>query len=246
MESIKKFGLLGRNIKYSFSKKYFSDKFEQENLKNNSYENFDLESILDFKKVLETENLCGLNVTIPYKQEIIPFLDKLSRKANKIGAVNTIKFTKSGKIKGYNTDCYGFYKSIIPLLKAHHTKALILGTGGASKAVSYALAELNIKVAHVSRNKIRLGYQYEQLNKEIINDYKIVINCTPLGTSPNLDVCPDFPYELITENHLFYDLIYNPEETLFLKKAKEMGATTKNGHEMLILQAQKSWKIWNK
>ena len=242
----KKYGLVGKNIQYSFSKKYFSERFDDQKEWNYSYENFDIESIFEFKKILLTENLAGLNVTIPYKQEVIPFLDKLSKKAREIGAVNTIKFTRSGKTKGYNTDWYGFSESIGPLLKVQHTKALILGTGGASKAVAYALRKLNIDVAFVSRNKTRMGFTYEQLNQEIVFDYNIVINCTPLGTSPNVDECPNFPYEFVTENHLFMDLIYNPEETLFLKKAKEMGATIKNGHEMLVLQAEKSWEIWNK
>ena len=246
MERSSKFGLLGRNIQHSFSKKYFTDKFQSENLLHYSYENFDIESIFGFKKIIETQNLIGLNVTIPYKQDVIPFLDKLSKKAKEIGAVNTIKFTKAGKTKGYNTDWFGFSKSIAPLVQAHHSKALILGTGGASKAVAYALKNLNIEIAFVSRGKTRLGFTYEQLTPEIVADYQIVVNCTPLGTSPNVDESPNFPYELVTSQQLFYDLIYNPDETLFLKKAKEMGAKTKNGYDMLVFQAEKSWEIWNK
>lgn len=246
MENKRTFGLIGRNIHYSFSKKYFTNKFESQNLQNHSYENFDIQSIKEFPNVLKTDNISGLNVTIPYKQEIIPYLDKLSKRAIKIGAVNTVKISKSRKTTGYNSDWFGFYKSIKPLVESQHTHALVLGTGGASQAVLYALKKLNIKVAIVSRNKTRLGYQYQQLNKEILDTYKVVINCTPLGTSPNIDHCPDIPYEFVTKQHLFYDLIYNPEETLFLKKAKEKGAIIKNGYEMLILQAEKSWEIWNK
>ena len=246
LPSNRKFGLLGRNIQYSFSKKYFTDKFQSENLSHCSYENFDIQGVFEFTKVAKTDGLAGLNVTIPYKQEIIPFLDKLSKKAKAIGAVNTIKFTKSGKTKGYNTDWYGFSKSIVPLLKPEHSKALVLGTGGASKAVAFALKKLNIEVAFVSRNKTRMGFTYQQLNQEIVSEYKIVVNCTPLGTSPNIDICPDFPYQFITNKHLFVDLIYNPEVTLFLQKAAKMGATIKNGYEMLVLQAEKSWEIWNR
>jgi len=212
-----------------------------------SYDNFDLENINEFPALIEANpNLKGLNVTIPYKESIIPLLDKLSKKAVEIAAVNTIRFTKKGKLKGYNTDCYGFKKSLKPLLKSHHKKALILGTGGASKAVAFALQELEISYVFVSRNPLGDMIDYAMLNKEIFNKYHILINCTPVGTSPNVNDCPDIPYELFTSKHIAFDLIYNPEETLFLKKAKRHGAKTKNGHEMLVFQAEKAWKIWTK
>lgn len=243
----KLFGLIGKNISYSFSKKYFSDKFEKEELIGNSYENFDLQAITQFPKIIrENPNLKGLNVTIPYKEKIIPFLDKLNKKATKIGAVNCIKFTKKGKLKGYNTDYYGFKKSIEPLLQPHHQKALILGTGGASKAVAFALEELGILHTFVSRSKKEDAMDYKYINATTFDNFQIIINCTPLGTHPNLEEFPPIPYDFFTEEHIAFDLIYNPEETEFLKRAKSKNAVTKNGYEMLVLQAEKGWKIWNK
>ena len=243
----KLFGLIGKNISYSFSKKYFSDKFEKEELIGNSYENFDLQAVTQFPKIIrENPNLKGLNVTIPYKEKIIPFLDKLNKKATKIGAVNCIKFTKKGKLKGYNTDYYGFKKSIEPLLQPHHQKALILGTGGASKAVAFALEELGILHTFVSRSKKEDAMDYKYINATTFDNFQIIINCTPLGTHPNLEEFPPIPYDFFTEEHIAFDLIYNPEETEFLKRAKAKNAVTKNGYEMLVLQAEKGWKIWNK
>ncbi|WP_415060627.1 shikimate dehydrogenase family protein, partial [Flavobacterium sp.] len=189
--------------------------------------------------------LKGLNVTIPYKEKIIPYLEQLSKKAAKIGAVNCIKITKKGKLKGYNTDYYGFKKSLQPLLQPHHKKALILGTGGASKAVAYALEELGILYTFVSRSKKENALDYKYINATTFDNFQIVINCTPLGTFPNLEECPPIPYDFFTEEHIAFDLIYNPEETTFLKKAKAKNAQTKNGYEMLVLQAEKGWKIWN-
>jgi shikimate dehydrogenase len=244
---IRRFGLVGKNISYSFSKKYFTEKFEKNELVTTSYENFDLTSIAQFPKLLrENPNLSGLNVTIPYKEKIIPFLDTLSKKAKKIGAVNCIKFTSNGKIKGYNTDCYGFKKSLQPLLQPHHQKALILGTGGASKAVAFALDELGILYTFVSRSKTENALDYKYINATTFDNFQIIINCTPLGTFPAITECPPLPYEYFTPEHIAFDLIYNPEETLFLKLAKAKGAIIKNGFEMLELQAEKSWKIWNK
>ncbi|HBI01065.1 MAG TPA: shikimate dehydrogenase [Flavobacterium sp.] len=246
-EKNRRFGLIGKNISYSFSKKYFSDKFEKEELVGYSYENFDLQAISQFPKLIrENPNLKGLNVTIPYKEKIIPYLDKLNGKATKIGAVNCIKITKKGKLKGYNTDYYGFKKSLEPLLKPHHQKALILGTGGASKAVAFALEELGILYTFVSRSKKENALDYKYINATTFDNFQIIINCTPLGTHPNIDECPPIPYEFFTGEHIAFDLIYNPEETEFLKRAKAKNSVTKNGYEMLVLQAEKGWKIWNK
>jgi shikimate dehydrogenase len=245
-EKIKRFGLIGKNISYSFSKKYFTDKFEKEELSGYSYVNFDLQTITQFPKILrENPNFKGLNVTIPYKEKIIPLLDKLSKKAKIIGAVNCIKISKKGKLKGYNTDYFGFKKSLKPLLQQHHLKALILGTGGASKAVAFALEELGILHTFVSRSKKKEALDYKYINATTFDNYQIIINCTPLGTHPNTEEFPPIPYDFFTEEHIAFDLIYNPEETEFLKRAKAKNAVTKNGYEMLVLQAEKNWKIWN-
>jgi shikimate dehydrogenase len=239
------FGLVGKNISYSFSKGYFGDKFEKLNLEDYSYDNLDFQNIEDFPEFIkQNPTISGLNVTIPYKEAIIPFLDKLSKRATEIGAVNTIKITKSGKLKGFNTDYIGFQKSIEPLLNVNHKKALILGTGGASKAVAYALKQLEIPYLFVSRNDIGDAIGYNQINKKTFEEFQIIINCTPVGTFPNTNTFPEIPYKYFTSNHLAFDLIYNPAETLFLKKAKEQGAIVKNGLEMLTLQAEKSWDIW--
>ncbi|WP_394775290.1 shikimate dehydrogenase family protein [Flavobacterium sp.] len=243
----RRFGLLGRNISYSFSKGYFTEKFSDAVFAGNSYENFDISEINYFTELVKNNpDLKGLNVTIPYKEQVIPFLDKLSKKAALIGAVNTIKFTKNGKLKGYNTDYYGFKKSLEPLLEPHHKKALILGTGGASKGVAFALDELGIPYTFVSREAKENIIDYNLINATTFDNFQIIINCTPVGTSPDIEACPDLPYEFFTEKHIAYDLIYNPAETQFLKNAKEKGAVIKNGHDMLILQAEKAWKIWNK
>ncbi|PQJ73887.1 shikimate dehydrogenase family protein [Polaribacter gangjinensis] len=241
------FGLLGKNISYSFSRGYFTEKFQKLQLKNHSYFNFDIASCNDFPSIIASENdLKGLNVTIPYKQEIIPFLDELDETAKQIGAVNTIKISKNKSLKGYNSDVVGFEKSIKPLLKTHHQKALILGTGGASKAVAFVLQKSNISFQFVSRNPNgNHEISYENLTQEIIQSHTIIVNCSPLGTSPNIDKFPDIPYQFLNKNHLLYDLIYNPAETIFLSKGKRQGATIKNGLEMLQLQAEESWRIWN-
>lgn len=243
----KRFGLLGRNINYSFSKGYFTDKFNSENFAGCTYENFDIPEIAAFPEIIKsTSDLKGLNVTIPYKETVIPFLDKLSKKAEQIGAVNTIKITKKGKLKGYNTDYYGFKKSLEPLLQPHHKKALILGTGGASKGVAYALDELNIPYTFVSREAKENAIDYDRINATTFDNYQIIINSTPVGTSPNVDAFPLIPYEFFTDKHIAFDLIYNPAETQFLKRAAAQGAQIKNGLDMLIFQAEKAWKIWNK
>jgi shikimate dehydrogenase len=239
------FGLVGKNIDYSFSKSYFGEKFKKLNLSDYSYENLDFESIVEFPEYIKLNpTITGLNVTIPYKQAIIPFLDKLSKRAIEIGSVNTIKVTKSGKLKGFNTDYIGFQKSLEPLINTYHKKALILGTGGASKAVAYALKQIGIYYLFVSRNAIGDAIGYYQINEKTFEEFQIIINCTPVGTFPNTNSCPEIPYDYFTKNHIAFDLIYNPTESLFLKKAKEKGAIIKNGLEMLEIQAEKSWDIW--
>ena len=243
----KRFGLLGRNISYSFSKGYFTEKFNKENLEGCTYENFDIPEITAFSEIIKnTPELKGMNVTIPYKEVVIPYLDQLSEIAAEIGAVNTIKFTEKGKLEGHNTDYYGFMKSLEPLLQSHHKKALILGTGGASKGVAYALKELGISYTIVSREAKGNIIDYNQINAATFDDYQIIINSTPVGTSPNIEAFPLIPYEYFTAKHIAYDLIYNPAETQFLKKAAAQGAQTKNGQDMLIFQAEKAWEIWNK
>ncbi len=246
-----KYGLIGYPLKHSFSIGYFNEKFKSENI-DAEYVNFEIPSINDFMEVIEEHpNLRGLNVTIPYKEQVIPFLDELDPDTAKIGAVNVIKIIKQpkGKVRliGYNSDIIGFTNSIQPLLQEHHKRALILGTGGASKAVYRGLQNLGIDCIFVSRSHKANGtLTYQELTPEIMEMYTIIVNCTPLGMYPNVDSCPDIPYELLTSNHLLYDLLYNPNVTLFMKKGEERGAVTKNGLEMLLLQAFAAWEIWNK
>ncbi|MFN8285010.1 MAG: shikimate dehydrogenase [Chitinophagales bacterium] len=242
---MKQFGLIGYPLSHSFSKGYFTEKFAKENITDCRYDIFPLEKIEDFTELCNTHNkLAGLNVTIPYKEKIIPFLDELDETAANIGAVNTIKFSDHKRI-GFNSDAYGFEMSLKPLLKSHHTSALILGTGGASKAVEYVLKKLGIDYQYVSRNKSEKAIAYEEVNDSIIQHSALIINCSPIGMYPNIDSAPDIPYQFLTDNHLLYDLIYNPEETQFLTEGKQRGAQTKNGLEMLYLQAERSWEIWN-
>jgi len=241
------FGLVGRNISYSFSAGYFKEKFKKANLKKYTYTNFDIPTIKQLPDILRlTKGLKGVNVTIPYKEEVIPLLDSLSKNARIIGAVNTITIDKKGRTKGYNTDHYGFKKTLKPLLEEHHTKALILGTGGASKAIAYALRKLNIEYDFVSRTGTDVIYAYQDLTPEVFADYQIIINTTPIGTFPEIDAAPPLDYALFTPNHIAFDLVYNPEETKFLRLAKAQGAATKNGYDMLVHQAEKAWAIWNK
>jgi len=242
-----KYGLLGYPLKHSFSKNYFNEKFISENI-NAEYTNFEISSIEEFRNVLkENPTLKGLNVTIPYKEQIIPFLNDLSPDAKEIKAVNVIKFIRNkGKLKliGYNTDIIGFKQSLEPLLKEHHKKALILGTGGSSKAVYHGLRQLGIKAVFVSRNKLKDVLMYKDLDENIMRQYTVIVNCTPVGMFPKIDESPNIPYEFLTPDHLLYDLLYNPDETLFLKKGKTAGAVVKNGLEMLLLQAFASWEYW--
>ena len=242
--NFRKFGLVGKDISYSFSPTYFHQKFENEGI-NAAYKLFDIQNIHHFSHIFLKNNIAGLNVTIPYKEQIINFLDELSPEASKIGAVNTIQF-KGQKLIGHNTDYLGFKKSIEPLLQSHHKSALILGTGGATKAVKFALNQLNIDFKTVSRDVKKANFTYTELNEEILKKFQIIINATPLGTFPNIDSYPKIPFSGIDSTFLAYDLIYNPEKTTFLQKCEKQGATIKNGLEMLQIQADEAWKIWNK
>jgi len=245
--SKKLYGLLGKNISYSFSKKYFTYKFNEANL-DCTYKNFDLNSINELPEILDAniDYLKGFNVTTPYKETIFNYLDEVNQVAKEIGAVNCVKIIDKYYLKGYNTDAYGFGNSLKPLLKKQHKKALILGTGGASKAVAFVLKKLGIDFKFVSRNPVEKQISYINLSKNSIENHTVIINTTPLGTKNNSEKeCPNIPYQFINDKHLLFDLIYNPKETVFLKKGKEKGATIKNGLEMLELQAEKSWEIWN-
>jgi shikimate dehydrogenase len=242
-----KYGLIGYPLKHSFSRGYFNEKFAAENI-NAEYVNFEIPSIGDFKKVIsKNPDLKGLNVTIPYKEQVIPLLDELSENAKKIGAVNVIKMVRDKKkvrLIGYNSDIIGFKESIEPLLKPDHKMALILGTGGSAKAVFHGLNQLGIVSRFVSRTKSDGVLTYEELTPDVMKAYPIIVNCTPVGMFPKTGDCPAIPYELLTSGHLLYDLLYNPDETLFMKKGKNQGATVKNGLEMLLLQAFVSWEFW--
>lgn len=247
---MQKYGLLGYPLGHSFSKNYFNQKFESEKI-DAQYVNFEISDIKYIKNVLkENPNLNGLNVTIPYKEQVIPYLDDLDEDARLIGAVNVIKFTKGflGKTKliGYNSDIIGFKRSIEPLLDSSHRKALILGTGGASKAVMHGLKQLGVGTTFVSRTPKEHCITYQDVTPELLESYTVIVNTTPLGMFPNVDACPDIPYDALTPKHLLYDLLYNPDETLFMKKGKGHGAVVKNGLEMLLLQAFAAWEIWQK
>lgn len=258
---MKKFGLIGYPLTHSFSKKYFSEKFQKEGYEDCEYEAFPLPHLSAFPDLLKANpDLCGLNVTVPHKIGVMYYLDKIDPAAKAIDAVNCIKIINqhpvedffSGelsslkvRLEGHNTDAYGFEMSLKPLLKKHHQKALILGNGGAARAVSYVLNKLDISYRLVSRRAIRKELNYNQLTPDVIKERLLIINTTPVGTFPHVGEAPNIPYEYLTSKHLLYDLVYNPEETEFLKRGKAQGATTKNGLEMLHLQAEKSWEIWN-
>ncbi len=243
---MRKFGLIGYPLGHSFSKKYFTDKFVKNNISGCEYELYPLEDVKQLPQLLaDNPKLEGLNVTIPHKEAVIPFLDKLSDEAAQIGAVNCIRI-ENGLKTGYNTDAFGFHQSIKPFLEPHHSRALILGTGGASKAVAYILGKIGIDYLFVSREaKGSNQISYEQLNELALRYHKFIINTTPLGTYPNMDQCPAIPYEFITAEHFLVDLVYNPEKTLFMQKGEEKGAMILNGYPMLQQQAEKSWEIWN-
>ena len=240
------YGLIGYPLSHSFSKKYFSDKFELEGIENHSYNLFPIEHIDDLPMLLSSfADLRGLNVTIPYKEYVLDFLDEIDDAAAAIGAVNTISII-DGKLKGYNTDVYGFEISLSKLIgKAKINQALILGTGGASKACAYVLKKLEIPFKYVSRTKKLGQLTYPELSEQIIDDYQLIINTTPLGTFPNEHTSPDIPYNNLSSKHYLYDLVYNPQVSQFLNRGKERGAAIKNGLEMLHLQAEKAWEIWN-
>ncbi|WP_295767286.1 shikimate dehydrogenase [uncultured Mucilaginibacter sp.] len=260
---MKKYGLIGYPLTHSFSKKYFTAKFEREGIENHVYDLYEIQNLSDFPELLRANpKLCGLNVTVPHKIGVMFYLDWVHPDAREVDAVNCIRITAESpvaaafsgevgikdhefRLEGFNTDVYGFEMSLKPLLNAQHTQALVLGTGGASRAVKYVLNKLNIYAKFVSREASADRIGYADVTPELLSKYKLIINTTPLGMSPNVDKCPDIPYEALTSEHLLYDLIYNPEETLFLQKGREQGAATKNGYEMLLLQAEKSWEIWN-
>ena len=246
---MKKFGLIGYPLGHSFSKNFFNEKFHSENI-DAEYVNFEIPTIKDLTKVLLLNpDLVGMNVTIPYKEQVIPYLDELDPDAKEIGAVNVIKLVhqkNKTKLVGYNSDIIGFMQSIEPLLEPQHKKALILGTGGASKAIFTGLKKLGLEAKFVSRTPKKDMLTYDDLTPEIMEEYKVIVNCTPVGMYPKADEYPKIPYEYITPNHLLYDLLYNPNTTLFMKKGADKGAVTKNGLEMLLLQAYAAWDIWER
>ncbi len=243
-----KYGLIGYPLGHSFSKNFFNEKFEDEDI-DAQYLNFELPNIESLPEVIDMNpELKGLNVTIPYKEKVISYLDYISPEARAIGAVNVIRVSHKGKnvvLRGYNSDVIGFTKSIEPLLDRYHKKALILGTGGASKAINYGLRSLGLETVFVSRFKRPGTIQYDEITPEVIKEYNVIVNCTPVGMYPKVDVCPQLPYEAMDSHTLLYDLIYNPDQTLFLQKGAQRGATVKNGLEMLLLQAFASWEFWN-
>ena len=275
------YGLIGYPLGHSFSRKFFTEKFEKEGI-DAQYLNFEIPSIEEFPEIIKNNpELRGLNVTIPYKQQVMQYLDEISEEAKAIGAVNVVRIERPspqpspimgretmrnagnkpdglpikgdmseglrGSLIGYNSDVIGFVESIRPLLKPHHKKALILGTGGASKAIRYGLEEkLGMETLFVSRSAREGMITYEEVTAEVLKEYEVIVNCSPVGMYPHVDECPALPYEAMNENNLLYDLVYNPLETLFMKKGAEQGATVKNGLEMLHLQAIASWKFWEK
>ncbi len=243
-----KYGIIGHPLGHSFSKNYFNEKFHDEGI-DAEYINFDIQNIGNLPEVLATNpELKGLNVTIPYKEKVLSYLDYISVEARAIGAVNVIRVEHKGNnvlLKGYNSDVIGFTRSIEPILEKFHRKALVLGTGGASKAVSYGLRSLGLETVLVSRFERPGTIQYKDITPDVVREYKVIVNCTPCGMYPNYEECPELPYEALDSHNILYDLIYNPDETLFMKKGREQGALTKNGIEMLLLQAFASWDFWN-
>lgn len=246
---MKRYGLLGYPLTHSFSKRYFTEKFEKENIPS-TYENFEIDTIEKFPNVIKNNpEIIGLNVTIPYKEQVIPYLDELNDSAAEIQAVNTIRVTRTENgvhLKGFNTDTYGFESTLKPLLKDHHKKAIILGTGGASKALKYVLTKLGIEYLSASIEELKeKEIRYEDIDEKMMAERLLIINATPLGTYPKVDTFPNIPYQFISDKHLLFDLVYNPEVTQFLAKGKAKGATIKNGYEMLLGQAIRSYEIWN-
>lgn len=246
---MKLYGLIGYPLTHSFSEKYFSEKFQKQNITDSTYKLFPLSSIHELTALIKVNpDLCGLNVTIPYKESVMPFLDELDQTAKEVGAVNCIKIT-NGKLIGYNTDVFGFRQSIKPFIETQHQRALILGTGGASKAVQYVLKQIGIDCYLVTRDKSKMTinncFEYKELNNYVLDAFKLIVNTTPLGMYPNTNTFPEIPYELLGNQHLLYDLVYNPSETEFMKKGKSRGAVALNGLSMLHQQAEEAWRIWN-
>ena len=237
---MKRFALLGKSLSHSFSKKYFDNKFNKRRLDGYDYINIETDNINNIKEIVDRYDLDGFNVTNPYKQKIIKYLDKIDNRAKEVNSVNTVRILDN-QLFGYNTDLFGFKKSFFPLIK-RRGNALVLGDGGVSKTVQYVLKNLNIKTKVVTRNN---EIKYSDLSEDIIDTHLIIINCTPLGTFPKIEECPNIPYQYLNEKHLLYDLVYNPNETKFLRKGRECKSETKNGLEMLESQAEESWRIWN-
>ena len=242
---MKLYGLIGFPLAHSFSKKYFDNKFEDEQIPNCSFSNFEIPQIINIISLIQQNPaLQGFAITIPYKQQIIPYLNFATDDVKQMSACNCVKIV-DGKLNGYNTDVIGFEKSFTPLLQMHHEKALVLGTGGAAKAVIFTLKKLGINYLSVSRNKLANGIIYDDLNEALMEEYYIIINTTPLGTYPKIETCPNIPYQFITQKHYCFDLVYNPTLTKFLQLAQQQNATIKNGYDMLTIQADENWKIWN-
>lgn len=242
------YGLIGKNISYSFSRTYFNNKFKESFLPNCIYTNFDFNDNTALESFLNelSPEIKGLNATIPYKETVASLVDEISPEAKEIGAVNCIEITNEGKKIGHNTDWIGFSKSLAPLLKNKEVKALVLGTGGASKAVQFALKNMNIPYLIVSRtSSAKSNLTYGKIDEALLKNYNLIINCTPLGTFPNIDECPEIPYHYLNKNNIVYDLVYNPRMTKMMKKSDAQGAMVKNGFEMLTIQAEENWKIWN-
>lgn len=243
---MRRFGLIGYPLSHSFSKTYFAEKFSRENITDAVYDNFSIPAIDELTNILEQHpDLEGLNVTIPYKELVIPFLAEKEPVVAAMGACNCLKKIAPGKFKGYNTDTVGFKTSLSEFLKPQHDRALILGTGGAAKAVEYVLNTLGIQYQYVSRTSSPNRLAYAQISESLIKETRLIINTTPLGMYPNVDAAPELPYHFLTPAHYLFDLVYNPAKTLFLAKGEEQGATIKNGWDMLVIQAEESWKIWN-
>jgi len=243
---MKLYGLIGYPLGHSFSKQYFTEKFEKEGFTDCRFEAFPIESILEFPRLLRSNPLLqGLSVTIPYKEQVLPYVDYYSDAVKAIGATNSIAL-KNGQLTAHNTDIVGFEKSFVPLLQSQHSSALVLGTGGASKAVQYVLRKLGIDYLVVTRNKTQPAQiSYNEIDGAVMNKYTVIINCSPVGMYPAVDAAPELPYSLVTPQHYLYDLVYKPAETLFLQHGKSGGAVVKNGYDMLLLQAEESWRIWN-
>jgi shikimate dehydrogenase len=243
------FGLLGKSLSHSFSKKYFTEKFEKLGLSDHQYQLFEIPNIEQLPTLWSQNKLSGMNVTIPYKEQILPYLDGLDASAQKVGAVNVVKFLPNGQKIGYNSDFYGFKNSLLNEFKTQYfeipSQALVLGTGGAAKAVIAALHDLDINVKTVSREANKADFTYTNLKNINLDAYKLIVNTSPLGMYPHIDQCPDIPYHKLSNQHFLFDLVYNPLDTLFMQKGREFGAKTANGLEMLHLQAEKAWEIWN-